>query len=132
MIPIMHGDGGGRPPYGWVATGGGAEAFAPVPAEIAVLTQIRDRRKAGWMIQDIADELNSAGTPSKAGRPWNRHTVNRALYAIQRFGIPADIDAATKAAHQKVAQKKAGGYRIRKPSGRPQQTARRTGATRVT
>ncbi|MGH6684743.1 MAG: hypothetical protein ACRECA_12650, partial [Pseudolabrys sp.] len=39
--------GGGRPPYGWVATGGGSEAFAPHPQQMAILRLIADRRAAG-------------------------------------------------------------------------------------
>ncbi|HEY3923782.1 MAG TPA: recombinase family protein [Acidothermaceae bacterium] len=124
----MHGEGGGRPPYGWVATGGGAEAFAPVRSEIVVLKKIARLRTGGHTLQGIADELNEAGTVSKTGRPWNRATIFRALGVIERFGIPADIDAATKAAHLKAAQKNGGGISNNRPSGRSQ----RTSATRVT
>lgn len=132
MICPMHGEGGGRPPFGWVATGGGAEAFAPVPAEIAVLERIRDRRAAGALIQDIADELNAAGKRTKTGRQWNRYAITHALRVIRRFGIPSDIDAAISAAHRKAAQKKGGEISNKKPSGRPQHATTRTGATRVT
>lgn len=122
---MQRGEGGGRPPYGWVATGGGLEAFAPVPAEIVVLAKIRDRRAAGWLIQNIADELNEARIPTKTGRQWNRDAIRHALRTIRRYGIPSDIDAAIKAAHAKAEQKKAGEISNKTPSGRVSATRHR-------
>lgn len=122
-----HGDGGGRPPYGWTATGGGAGAFAPVPAEIAVLKLIRDLRAEGATMPDIAELLNAAGHRTKKGRLWTRSKVFGSLHVINRFGIPDDIDAAISSAWEKANAKKGGDKR--NPNSNA--ATKPTGVTRV-
>jgi hypothetical protein len=108
ILSMGHGEGGGRPPFGWVATGGGAEAFAPVPAEMAVLRRISELRDLKFTMAEIAEDRNATGYRTKMGAPWTSSKVFYALHTIRRFGIPDDIDAAILSAHEKTAAKKGG------------------------
>jgi hypothetical protein len=42
----------------------------PLGAEQAILGDIREQRAAGSTLQAIADELNRAGSRTRAGSPW--------------------------------------------------------------
>ena len=68
------GYGGGRPAYGFRASGG---ALEPHPNEQVILETVRARRSAGGSYREIAKALSSAGLTTRSGGPWNPNQVRR-------------------------------------------------------
>ena len=62
--------------FGWTRVGDRVE---PVEAEIAVIKDMVNKRKAGTSIKAITDDLNSAGIESATGNTWNYHCVRHLL-----------------------------------------------------
>ena len=60
------------PPFGFKADG---KKLVPVPAEMAVVKQIRDRRTAGQSLREIAAILNSQGVLTRHGKAWAAESV---------------------------------------------------------
>jgi DNA invertase Pin-like site-specific DNA recombinase len=60
-------------PYGYSRA---ADQLKPVAEEQAMIGQMKQWRGAGWTLRQIADHLNSLGTPTKRGRGmWYPQTV---------------------------------------------------------
>lgn len=66
----------GPAPYGWTTRDG---ELWPVPAELAVLDQMRELRASGARQADIADALNAAGHSARNGGAWTQPVVSRIL-----------------------------------------------------
>jgi DNA invertase Pin-like site-specific DNA recombinase len=64
-------------PYGYRRNG---DELMAEPEEQATIDRMREWRTSGWTLRQVADELNSAGTPTKraAGR-WHPQTVKNIL-----------------------------------------------------
>jgi site-specific DNA recombinase len=63
-------------PYGYRREGGDLVA---VPAEQAVIADIRRSNEAGASLREIAGDLNREGVPTKQGRAWQAQTVKDVL-----------------------------------------------------
>lgn len=72
---------GGRPGYGYSATGGKLE---PVKSEQDAIALARRLRKRGASLRAIARELDAKGFRTKAGRQWAATQVARALEPATR------------------------------------------------
>jgi len=57
----------------------GAKPFGEDPKEAAVLADIRAHRAAGETLENIAQALNAAGTPSRRGGKWHGRVIARLL-----------------------------------------------------
>jgi Recombinase len=75
----------GAPPYGWHVAGG---ELLPVAAELAVLDDLAEMRKAGRSYRELADYLNAAEIPARRGGLWHAMTVRRAL---SRHAVITDL-----------------------------------------
>ncbi|RJT82203.1 recombinase family protein [Arthrobacter cheniae] len=65
-----------RRPFGYERTG---DVVRVVPAEAAALREAADKVLAGATLTSIANDLNTAGHLSTAGKPWNVTSLRRAL-----------------------------------------------------
>lgn len=75
------GYGGGRPAYGYRATGGTLEAN---PDELAIVDQVTRLRASGASYREIARALVDAGLTTRSGGQWNPNQVRR---IAQRAGV---------------------------------------------
>ncbi len=75
------GYGGGRPAYGYRATGGTLEAN---PDELAIVDQVTSLRASGASYREIARALVDAGLTTRSGGQWNPNQVRR---IAQRAGV---------------------------------------------
>jgi DNA invertase Pin-like site-specific DNA recombinase len=66
----------GPAPYGWRSQDG---ELIPVPAELAIVDEVRTHRAAGMNQTQIAAALNEAGHVTREGCPWSQQVVSRAL-----------------------------------------------------
>lgn len=71
-----HGRVSGVVPYGYKRSG---SHLVPVPAEQAVIAQVRAWRDEGLSLRRIAARLTEAGTPTKQGGKWWPRTVSLLL-----------------------------------------------------
>jgi DNA invertase Pin-like site-specific DNA recombinase len=72
----------GPTPVGYDRSG---DELTPNHRELSLVTEILEKRAAGYSLRKIADELNTSGTPTKAGGKWHASTIKyiteNALYA---------------------------------------------------
>jgi site-specific DNA recombinase len=69
-VPFVNGDGVIEP---------GHFTLEPVPGEVAVIDEIRERVFNGDGLSRIADDLNERGIPSAQGKRWHRSTIRQLL-----------------------------------------------------
>lgn len=79
-----RGERAGTVPYGFAADAAGK--LSPIPAELATLETIRDRREAGASWRMIAAELNARGIPAKKGGAWVHTAVRSVAGTASRHG----------------------------------------------
>jgi DNA invertase Pin-like site-specific DNA recombinase len=59
-------------PYGYARNG---DDLMPVPEEQATIDLMKQWRAGGWTLRQIAEQLNSLGTPTKRKGKWHAQTV---------------------------------------------------------
>ena len=62
----------------------GRKPFGTLPGEAETLARIRELRRKPRKgkrrsLQQVCDELNAEGRPSRTGKPWTKQVVNRIL-----------------------------------------------------
>jgi DNA invertase Pin-like site-specific DNA recombinase len=67
---------GGQPPFGWAARNG---QLVPVEAEQSIIRRMRELRAAGVSCRQVAAALNTEGTLSRNGKPWQDVVIGRIL-----------------------------------------------------
>jgi len=66
----------GSPPYGWKTE---KECLIPDEDEQRIIRMMRNHRRSGKSLQEVADYLNGLSIPTKRGKRWEKEQVKRVL-----------------------------------------------------
>ena len=92
--------------------------YAIEEKEAAIVREIYDRLRSGWIIADIMADLNNRGITTKSGRPWTFQSFqtllqNQQYIGVYKYGevriengIPAILDKATFEEVQRILKEK--------------------------
>lgn len=81
---------GGRPPYGWVATG---RELRPVEHEQEVRRAIKAWAREGWSTRKIAARLNADGIKTRHGKQWQAAQIARIINDKRRAVVNPNAPA---------------------------------------
>jgi site-specific DNA recombinase len=78
-----RGERSGAEPFGF-RVNGDRRTLHPYPPEQAIIRAIHDGRKAGYSLQDVADDLNRRGLRTRGGSTWRPQNVHGILRTMKR------------------------------------------------